>query len=614
MFEDYTVAVKVKLFNEVSGGLLLMSRQFEGLTEKAIIFQSHLKKIQGLMTASAGMLAGAGALAVPFVYAISKAAELQKQMIGIQVATHGTTAQMDSLRVAIEKASAPTVFSALDVAKMAKSVATSNSFNAPQLEALMPAIAKFADVQYLMKGTPYSSSVVDAVKMMHLAQKYSPKDVEPYFDQITKASFMMPGGVGELRSALSYFQPVGKSALGVNDKDSIMLVALLSRLGLSGSRGGTNLLAAMGRTLPGVFGSGLLKGKSHEALADMGFIDAKGHSKFMVNGKFDTEKWVQGLAAFVKSAIAKDPLHGRERVAIDLSHAFGVQGAKVASLLSSPGAIAQLVSMAYQFEQLAKMGIIQDQFVNQSASQQYQTAVTNFQNAMIELGYNLLPLATRALKDINAELNVFIPWMRTHKKEVKELSEAFLVLAGAMAFGSIVTGLTAAFVGLSAVLKGILAITGVSAATRAVVGGAASAAATAKTAVAGATVARFGMVGGAALLGYGAYKALGSLYDFLGFDKTKKIGDYVYKPGSFLNSFNPLSDNFTLERAQNNNQAQHQNSEQPVMITLNVDGRSLAQAIVPYQNQAMYHAQISGSNNLNLGMFPLAPNTGAPVR
>jgi hypothetical protein len=123
-----------------------------------------------------------------------------------------------------------------------------------------------------MKETPYSSSVVDAVKMMHLAQKYSPSNVEPYFDAITKASFMMPGGVGELRSALSYYQPMGKAALGVDDQNSIMLVALLSRLGLSGSRGGTNLLAAMTRTIPGVFGSGLLKGKSHEALADMGLL------------------------------------------------------------------------------------------------------------------------------------------------------------------------------------------------------------------------------------------------------------------------------------------------------------------------------------------------------
>jgi hypothetical protein len=75
-------------------------------------------------------------------------------MIGIQIATHGTTQQMDSLRMSIEKASSSTVFSAVDVAKMAKSVATSNTFTAPQLQALMPTIAKFGRRSIFNEGNP----------------------------------------------------------------------------------------------------------------------------------------------------------------------------------------------------------------------------------------------------------------------------------------------------------------------------------------------------------------------------------------------------------------------------------------------------------------------------
>jgi TP901 family phage tail tape measure protein len=594
MFEDYTVAVKVKLFNEVSGGLMLMSRQFEGLTDKALIFQGHIKKIQGLMTAGFGMIAGGAALATPFVYAISKAAELQKQMIGIQVATHGTTGQMDSLRVAIEKASAPTVFSALDVAKMAKSVATSNSFNATQLQALMPAIAKFADVQYLMKGTSYSSSVVDAVKMMHLAQKYSPKDVEPYFDAITKVSFMMPGGAGELRSALSYFQPAGKAALGVTDTDALMLVALLSRLGLSGSRGGTNLLAAMSRTIPGVFGSGLLKGKSHEALADMGFIDKNGHSKFMVNGKFSTEQWVYGLSEFIRSALAKDPLHGRERIMTDYQHAFGTQGGKVAGLLSMPGAIDQLAAMGEDFYKLASMGKIQNNFVQESVAQQYQTAVTNFQNAMIELGYNLLPLATHALNDINAALDTIIPWMRTHKKLVKELSEAFLVLAGTMAIAGLVSTLAATFTVLSGALKGILAVTGISATSAGLAGAGAG--------VAARTAAMATTIGGVAVAGYTGYQ----IGNFLNrtFNLPELIGGGIYR------ATHPDQDN-AYASSPPSSLTRRDNSQQ---IVIQVDGRNLMTALLPSLNQSLYHAQVQQSNGFMTSMTPIQPNTGVPFR
>ncbi len=448
MFEDFTVAVKVKLFNEVSGGLMLMSKQFESVTGKAIKLQTALDGIRSRMMVGGKILGGGFALAAPFVYAISKAAELQKQMLGVQIATHGSVKEMEDLRVSIENASSNTMFSSVDVAKMAKIVATSNAFTTPQLTALMPAIAQFADVQKIMKDTPYSSSVPDAVKLMHLAQHYDPKNVVPYFNELTKASFMMPGGIGELRHALAYYMPMGKEALGVDDKSSIMLVALLNRLGLSGSRGGTNLLAAMTRTIPGVFGSGLLKGKSYEALSDMGFIDKKGHSKFMTNGAFDTDKWVQGLSAFVRDAIAKDPAHGRERVMIDFQHAFGVQGSKVAALLSSPQAIDQLSKMGGMFQQLADMGAIQNDFVTKSVSQQYQTAMTNFQNTMIELGVNLLPMATMALNAVNHGLNTLIPWMREHKTLVLDLSKAFLGLAAAMAIGGLVTILTSEFIAL----------------------------------------------------------------------------------------------------------------------------------------------------------------------
>lgn len=531
MFEDYTVAVRVKLFNEVSGGLLLMSKQFESLTGKAVLFQKELASIKRQMMAGFGMIGGGFALAAPFIYAISKAAELQKQMIGIQIATGGTADQMDKLRVSIERASSTTIFSSLDVAKMAKLVSTSNTFSAPQLTALMPTIARFADVQAMMKGTPYSSSVLDAVKLMHLAQRYSPQDVAPYFDELTKATFMMPGGIGELRHALAYFMPMGKAALGVDDKSSIMIAALLNRLGLQGSRGGTNLLAAMTRTIPGVFGSGLLKGKSFEALSDMGFIDKKGHSKFMKNGVFDTSLWVQGLASFVHNAITKDPLHGRERVMIDLNHALGVQGSKVAGLLSSPQAIEQLNLMFEQFQKLAETGAIQNTFFQKSVAQQWKDSVTNFQNVMIELGMTLLPLATRGLHRLNDDLNILVDWMRKNHSLVRELAYGFLTLAAAMAFSGVLTLLVSGFrsmyllvVALTIPFDGVLFML------------------TAFTA---------GL--------YGLYRGLKVINDFFGFSKTQNIatshGTITRTPSSLTNLlFNPFASTLgTLSRASSAN-------------------------------------------------------------
>jgi TP901 family phage tail tape measure protein len=576
MIEDYTVAVKVKLFNEVSGGLMLMSRQFEGLTDKALIFQGHLSKIKGLMTASFGMLGGAAALGAPFLYAITKASELQKQMIGIQIATHGTTQQMDAMRAAMERASSNTMFSTLDVANMGKIIATANSFNASQVTSVLPEYAKFADVQLLLKGTDYKTSVSEAVKLAHQAKIYDPAGLAKYLDTLSKASLLSSGNISELGHALKYSQSMGQSILGIDPNQMVILAAFANRLGLSGSRGGTNMIDALGRSIPGVFGSGLLKGKSYEALSAMGMVDSKGYSKFFTDGKFDPFSFIQGVAHYATTEMAKDPKHGRQEIYKNLVHALGIQGSRFAALLTSPAALEMLKQMEVQFETSASNSGIQDKYVTGSVSQQFQTSLTNFQNAMIELGWNLLPLATHVLNDVNHELSVLIPWMRDHKQLIKDLSVAFLGLATAMAFGGIVTGLTAAFVGLSTVLRGILAITGVSTASAGLAGAGAGLAA--RTAAMGLTLTGVGAAG------FAGYEVGSWLNDK--FNLSQKIGGGLYDwthPNA--NNINPVAPS----------------SSQAIQVTTinNLDGKEI------YRNTTM-HAGIQAQRQQQTG--PNFPN------
>lgn len=538
MIEDYTVAVKVKLFNEVSGGLMLMSRQFEGLTDKALVFQSHLTKIKSLMTTGFGMIGAGGALASPFVYAIAKAAELQKQMIGIQIATHGTTQQMDAMRAVMERASSNTMFSTLDVANMAKIIATANSFNAGQVTSVLPEYAKFADVQLLLKGTDYKTSVSEAVKLAHQAKIYDPAGLAKYLDTLSKASLLSSGNISELGHALKYSQSMGQSILGIDPNQMVILAAFANRLGLSGSRGGTNMIDALGRSIPGVFGSGLLKGKSYEALSAMGMVDSKGYSKFFTDGKFDPFSFIQGVAHYATTEMEKDPKHGRQEIYKNLVHALGVQGSRFAALLTSPQALEMLQQMEKQFETSASNSGIQDKYVTGSVSQQFQTSLTNFQNAMIELGWNLLPLATHALNDINHELGILIPWMRDHKKEVKDLSYAFIGLAGTMAFTGLVNMLAASFVTLTGIMRGLLAVTGISAASTAMAGAGAGVAV--RTAALGATV------GGAGIAGYLGYKFGNYLADLPVYGSKLNLaqwyGSHIYDwAHPAVNNVNPIA-------------------------------------------------------------------------
>jgi hypothetical protein len=454
MFENYSVAVKISLVNHVSAGLLLLTNQFASTDAAAAKLQKRMDSIKGMAKGGAYLLGGAGALAAPFIFAIDKAAELQKQMIAIQLATRGSVGEMDKMRAAVEGIAAQTIFSNIDVAKMGKLIATGTGLGANQVTSLLPVFGKFADVQSLMKGTPFEQSTNTLVRLAHLAGHFDAPGLSKYADLLTKASLIVPGGLGEVAGALQYSQGVAKTALGVDDENSVLLVSLLNRLGLKGSRGGTNAIAAMTRTIPGIFGSGLLKGKSNEALLAMGMTDSGGHSKVFKDGKFDVVTWMGLMGEYVQKEFASHPeATARQDIMKNFQHAFGVQGSRVATLFSSPQAIEQFRAIGKSFSEAGGAESMQKEFADQSVAQQWINAKTNFISAMTELGITLLPMASRALKALNAQMGSLIQWMMKHQEGVKHLAVAFLALSGAMAFGGTVLLLTSAFRGLFLVLQ-----------------------------------------------------------------------------------------------------------------------------------------------------------------
>lgn len=454
MFESYQVAVKISLVNHVSAGLALLTTQFASTDAAAAKLQRRMDSIKTMAKGGALLVGGAGAIAAPFIFAIDKAAELQKQMIAIQLATRGTTGEMDKMRGAIEGIASQTIFSNIDVAKMGKQIATGTGLSAGGVTSLLPVFGKFADVQTLMKGTSFEQSTTTLIRAAHLAGHYDAPGLSKYADLLTKASFIVPGGLGEVANALQYSQGVAKTALGVDDENSVLAVSLLNRLGLKGSRGGTNLIAAMTRTIPGIFGSGLLKGKSNEALEAMGMVDGGGHSKVFNGGKFDMFSWMGLMGEYVQREFATHPeAIARQDIMKNFQHAFGVQGSRVATLLSSPNAIEQFKKIGEQFQAGGGVAGIQQRFADQSVAQQWMNAKTNFISAMTELGTTLLPMASRALKLLNRDLGGVVQWIQSHQEATKKLAQAFLVLAGAMAIGGTVMMLTSTFRGLLLALQ-----------------------------------------------------------------------------------------------------------------------------------------------------------------
>ncbi len=449
MFEAYKIAVRIALIDEVAGPLQLLARYFITTDAAATKLQTRLHAIKGFFAGGTALMGLGATLAAPLLFAIDKAAELQKQLLAVQIAARGTPAQMDQMRGAVERIAAQTMWSNIDVAKMAKLIATGTGLAAPQVTSVLPVYARFADVQMLMKDTGYQQSVTEAIRLAHTAQHYDAQSLTAYLDLLTKASFVVPGSLSEVGQALKYSQGMGKTALGISDQNMILATALLNRLGFAGSRGGTNLIAALTRTMPGIFGSGLLTGKSAYALRDMGFTDALGHSTVFRKGKFDLFAWIGHLSEYVQREFARHPeAIAREDILRNFQWAFGIRGARVASLFSSPAAMEQLRQIGTIFTQYGGVESIQQTFADKSVAQQWMNAKTNFISAMTELGMTLLPTVTIALKRFNTYMAELLRWMTAHPGEVRRYAKDLAIFAGALLGLGAISTATGAVIGL----------------------------------------------------------------------------------------------------------------------------------------------------------------------
>jgi TP901 family phage tail tape measure protein len=539
-------------------------------------------------------LTAAFAIATPIKDMISDAAKLQKEMIGIGLGARGSAADLTALRGVIEDVAGKTMFSSVDVAKMGKQLATGTGWNRQQVAADLPIFAQFADAQQIMKGTSYTESTKTGIQLAHLAGYSKPEDISKYLDLLTKASFTIPGGLGEIAHSLKYSQNALKT-LGLSDDQSILLNATLNRMGLSGSRGGTTAIAALTRSIPGIFGSGLLKGKSAEALQAMGMADAGGHSTVFSNGKFDTLLFMKRLADYEQSEFASHPeAIARQNILKNLQRAGGVNGARGMELLASPAAVAALQSVQQSLDKGAGTAAVQQTFADQSVLQQFNNAKTNFTTLMSELGYTLLPTVSQGLKGFNTGIQKLIELVRNHPN----------IAAGALYAGVGAAGILGAGAALN---MGRFALGGFGLFREvAQIGTAATAASGSIAAAGGAAVIAASIAGiGVVLAGIGLAAAdVLKHTDFLKNAATNPggIGFHMGQSGSFTQR---LSNSYFSA-------APHSASQQTTInTTVQLDGQKVGQAVTKYQAGRL-NSPNNGSSGFDNRMSPIpAGSTGS---
>ncbi len=434
---DYSVAVKLTLINNVSTGLVAMAGQFAMLSRQSDIFQAKINALRFQGRVGAGLVAFGSAVASPFLGAINQAGKLEQQLLIIKSATQANTEAMDNYKKSIEQAATQTMFSSIEVAKMGSIIATTGNFKIGELASITNEFAKYATVQKLLKGTSSEASTKQGLQLAEITGHFDPKSIQNSLNLLTKLGLIMPDSITQVLNSMKYMQGTVKNVMGVEDEQGMLFIAMLNRMGISGTRAGSMLTAAISRSVPGIMGSGLWEGKSPQALQNMGLV-TNGHANYYnQEGRFDAVKWMTLMGNFVKREFAtKSPSDARQEIMKNFQFAFGANGSRIAGLMSSPEALKQF----QQLQEVTKLYPDLDKLYSRMDglyAKQLPEAMKNFDTLMVNIGYTVLPIATKALKFFNANMESLVKFMQNHEDTIRRFSEAFLWVAGLTTLGGV---------------------------------------------------------------------------------------------------------------------------------------------------------------------------------
>ena len=448
METDYSVAVKLSLVENVSRGLLSMGGKFATLNAQADVFQAKLNGLKHQLAVGAGMIAFGSAMVAPLLMATSQAGKLQNQLRMVQIATAATQDQMKDFHASISNTALGSIFNVTDVATIAKTLATAGNFNIQQVQGLLPQFVQYAQVQNLLKGTKYDKSVDQAIKLAEITGNFDPESVGKSLNALNKLSFVMPGSVDKVLSAFKYMEGTMKRIMGVSDDQSLMLVAFLQRMGMEGTRAGTQIVNFVARTIPGVFGSGLWQGKSLPNLQAMGMLGANGVPNMFTNGKVDPLKLFHNLGNFILRDFAKLPeANARTDIERKFVQTFGATGTRIASILTSPIAIKQFQEIQEAYKRVPNLDTLNEN-MQDLLSVQLPEAFQGLKTVFTDLGYALLPTAVSGLKSFNSLLKSIDQWINAHQHTVAIIEKGILAFSGMLIIGGLLTVVRVGLMGL----------------------------------------------------------------------------------------------------------------------------------------------------------------------
>ena len=453
----------------------------------AAAMQARLDLIGKTWKSGLIMMGAGGALAAPLIYATNEAAKLEQAMKNVQQITRSSQDQMEKYGPIMSAVSHKTaVFSKAALADFALHMAQGGIRDSTAIQKLMPMWADAADILKITKHTDPNQTVEALTSMSHQFGNFEPnaKMAQLVQDFVTLMQ-TSPASVTQFVRGGAYINPLASRIFNIDERHLLALQATMAQTGGGGGRGGlspaqqSNLIT---RSLPGIFGSGLMSGKSVFGLRLMGLTDKKEISTLKTGDKFDLMKLSDKLGAFEKLAqtaegrmkIARDmykdaPLMGKQEGAMKqfaqtvlsrkgdvmasemtmkaFQYAFGA-GKIAAALLGDPSFKQQLQFNIDKMANAPSLDKQQKALSGTFAFSKIQTE-TDFGSLMADIGMRMLPHATRMMKAIDSVIFKMDEFVLKHPKVVDSIIKVISAVSGLLIFSGLVQILRAAGMALA---------------------------------------------------------------------------------------------------------------------------------------------------------------------
>jgi hypothetical protein len=377
----------------------------------------------GLLGAGVAITGVGFLLGDALLHAARKGAELQVVMAGIGLATGATHAQMAALESSFTTIGLKNQMSKTDAAHIALAATHAGITDTRQLQATIPTLANFAEVQNLSTGASRETAATTGAEYAHLFGAYSSQLLVPLVNDLSKALTHTPLSAAGFLRLTSQFAGQTASVYGTTtpeqlrmQRDDTMMGVLLGQMG-QGSRGGTQFGSSITRMATAKEGGAIDRA--------IDFLEKAGKGQFFdAGGRFLGDRNMLAILQRDRAALPLNVLAAANK------EAFGAVGMKLMGNLELPARLQQWDTNATTFARIP--GIDQQQQVyNATAAGQSQQWHKNIETAVTLFGTALLPTLIKVSQALVGITRTVVELMQTHPQIVQFAATFAMVAAGA---------------------------------------------------------------------------------------------------------------------------------------------------------------------------------------